>query len=119
MSEAEEHDTGSVQPGPEATWELVLANWDDPAVHKRFVTLCQATGALAFAGGQYRQVVNSADEREAVAREQIEAVIALAAADLFAHRPPKTRAASIARLVMTIVSAGALLYTVRMLLELL
>lgn len=117
MSETEDRESSG--PGPEATWGLVLANWDDPAAHKRFVTLCKATGALGYAGGKYREVVTAADGRETAAREQIDAVIALAAADLFTHRPPNTRRAPIARIVLTLISAGALLYSVRLLMELL
>jgi len=125
MSETEDDASSPPNPGPEATWGpedtwgLVLANWDDPATHKRFVTLCHATGALAYAGGKYREVVNAADGRETAARDQIDAVISLAAADLFAHRPPTARRAPIARIVLTLISAGALLYTVRLLMELL
>jgi hypothetical protein len=115
MSETEDDESSEPNPGPEATWRLVLANWDDPAAHKRFVTLCHATGALAYAGGKYREVLNAADGRETGAREQIDAVISLAAADLFAHRPPNTRRAPIARIVLTLISAGALLYTLRLL----
>lgn len=117
MSETKDDESSRPDSGTEVAWGLVLANWDDPVAHKRFVTLCHATGALAYAGGKYREVVNAADGRETIAREQIDAVIALAAADLFAHRPPSTRRAPIARIVLTVISAGALLYTVRLLLE--
>jgi type VI protein secretion system component VasF len=117
MSETQDDENLCSDPGVEAAWILVLKRWDDPSAHKRFLTLCHAVGTLAFAGGQYREVVNAADEREAVAREQIDAVIALASAELFADRPAATPRAPIARIVMTIVSGSALLYSIRMLME--
>lgn len=102
----------------ENAWRQLQDHWDDEQAHRRFVALCQAVGALSYAGGQYRQVSDQRDAREAMARRQIDAVVASAAAELFAQRQPAPqRRAPVFTIVTVIVSGSAILYTLKLILS--
>jgi hypothetical protein len=92
----------------------VLEHWDDADAHRRFIALCQTLGALSYAGGQYRHISDLHDAREEMARRQIDAVVASAAAELFSQRQPIPRRAPILLIVSVIVSGGAFLYMLKL-----
>lgn len=67
----------------EAAWETVLESWDDDESHRKFVALCQSLRRLEFAGTHYRPIASDdADERQAVAKKQIDRILAAAMATL-------------------------------------
>ena len=74
-----------------AEWARVEAAWDDPQAHRRYVTVCGATGRLAYAGRRYRQVQASDPERRALAEAQIDRILALAMERLAVEKTPAQR----------------------------
>lgn len=93
-------------------WAQLLDNWDDQDAHRRFVALCQTLGALAYAGGQYRSVCEQRDEREPMARRQIDAVVAAAALELMNFKTPsETRRNPLPLIIALIVSSSFVVYT--------
>lgn len=92
----------------------LLEHWDDEQAHRRFIALCQTLGALSYAGGQYRHICDQHDAREPMARRQIDAVVASAAAELFSQRQPTPPRAPILLIVSVIVSGAAFLYTLKL-----
>ena len=67
----------------EAAWEKVLEDWAEDEAHRKFVALCQSFGRLDFAGSHYREIANDEkDERQPVAKKQIDRILAAAMATL-------------------------------------
>ena len=67
----------------EAAWETVLESWDDDDAHRKLIALCQSFGRLDFAGAHYRAIANDEkDARHAVAKKQIDRILAAAMATL-------------------------------------
>lgn len=67
----------------DAAWEKVLEAWDDDETHRKFVALCQSFKRLDFAGSHYREIANDEkDERQPVAKKQIDRILAAAMATL-------------------------------------
>ncbi len=97
-----------------AAFRHLADHWDDEEAHRRFIALCQTLGALSYAGGQYRHICDLHDAREAMARRQIDAVIASAAVELFSQREPARRRAPILLIVSMIISGAAFLYTLKL-----
>lgn len=63
----------------EAEWARVLAAWNEPDSHKRFLVLCDSRDRLEFAGRSYR-AATSDPAKAAIAHEQIERIVGLAIA---------------------------------------
>ncbi len=86
--EAREHDP------LEAAWQEVLAHWDEPAPHKRFLALAGSLDRLADAGKRYRAVKESDPARAARAAQQVDALFGIAMTKMSAVEkspPPKAR----------------------------
>lgn len=67
----------------EAAWETVLKGWDDDESHRKFIALCQSFQRLDFAGTHYREIANDEkDDRQPVAKKQIDRILAAAMATL-------------------------------------
>ena len=66
----------------EREWERVLAAWDEPDAHKRFLVLADSTGRLAFAGKRYREVKEKDPARAPIASQQIDRILGLAMAQM-------------------------------------
>jgi hypothetical protein len=66
----------------ETAWAQVLAEWADPAAHRRFLVLCQSMNRLAEAGKRYRAVRDGEPERRADAQKRIDEILTLAMATL-------------------------------------
>jgi hypothetical protein len=103
----------------EAVWAKVLDAWDDPAAHRRFLTLAAATRRLAFAGSRYRQVKESDPDplRRQEADRRIDEILALAMSSLELEKTRPSRARSriewIAYGVSAVLTAAALLQLFR------
>jgi hypothetical protein len=67
----------------EAAWTELEGHWDDPAAHKKFLTLADSLDRLALAGQRYRAVKEQATKdgdaaRAATAAKQIDVLLGLA-----------------------------------------
>ena len=69
-------------------WDEVLARWDDPAAHKRFLALADLRGALAFAGTRYRAVRDADPSRRSEAEARIDQLLGLAMVRVQTLRAP-------------------------------
>lgn len=103
----------SGRPALEA-WEKLLVTWDDDEAHRRFIALCAALGDLAFAGGQYRQVIELHDQREAAAKRHVDAVIAAAAVQLAQHQPAPVNYTRPLTIIAFVISAVLIAFALRM-----
>jgi uncharacterized protein YfiM (DUF2279 family) len=83
--------TGGDEAPYERAWQEVEAHWEDDEVHRRFLALCSATGALAEAGRRYRTVSERDPARRARAQARLDAVLGAAFATLDLARPAKVR----------------------------
>jgi hypothetical protein len=75
-------------------FERLLAAWDDPAEHKRFLALAATLDRLADAGKRYRGIRDGDPDKRATAEAQIDRLFGLAMEKLAATRtppPPKQR----------------------------
>jgi hypothetical protein len=87
----------------EATWQEVLAAFDDEAVHKKFLTLCAGLDRLADAGARYRPIKDDAsDPRSAMAKRQVEKLLGLAMQNLDAIKTPPTQRRSLKTIVLVV-----------------
>jgi hypothetical protein len=96
----------------EPAWQAVLAAWDDPAAHKRFLTLCASTDRFADAGRRYREIRDTEPERADVARAQIDKLLAMAMQNLEALKTePRARNAKSTMTLIALGVSGALVIT--------
>lgn len=90
----------------EATWQEVLAAFDDEAAHKKFLTLCAGLDRLGEAGARYRPIKDDAeDPRSEMAKKQVDRLLVLAMQNLDAIKTPPTRKRSI-RTILLLVALG-------------
>lgn len=88
-------DDGDLEADLEEAWSRVLAAWDDPESHRRFLVLCDVTGRLAAAGRRYRAVRDADPARRAEAERRIDEVLRMALARLeAAEKTPPSKARS-------------------------
>ena len=100
----------------EATWQEVLASFDDEAAHKKFLTLCAGLGRLGDAGARYRAIKDAPDDpRAAMASAQVERLLALAMQNLDGLKSPppdKTTTKTVLLLVALGVSGAMIAHAV-------
>lgn len=78
----------------ELAWQEVLAQWDEPQAHKRFLALADTLDRLADAGRRYRAVRESDPARAERASKQVDALLGIAVTKMSAVEkspPPKAR----------------------------
>jgi hypothetical protein len=68
-------------------WDRAQANWTDAAVHKAILAQCQTADRLAEVARRYRQQAED-PERAGVARQQLDAIVGLAFAQLAPRSAP-------------------------------
>ncbi len=73
----------------ESTWADVLANWKDDQAHRRFITLCSATGRLDHAGRCYRGIGETEPNKKEEAERRISVILGLSAEMLNQLRGPR------------------------------
>ena len=96
----------------ERAWSELQVSWDDEQAHRRFIAACATAGALPSAGRLYREVRDTDPARSAVARRQIDAVMAAALANLDLARAPRSTARRRLHWVAVGLSTFFVLYTV-------
>jgi len=52
-------------------WEQVMAQWEEPQAHKRFISLCATLDRLPEAGKRYRRVRDDAEDEERRAQAEM------------------------------------------------
>ncbi|MEO0324110.1 MAG: hypothetical protein AAF447_14205 [Myxococcota bacterium] len=97
----------------DSAWAEVLAAWEDPGAHERFLALCEAMGAAAEAGARYRSVRDGDAERAADAQARLDQLVARALARLQLERSevspaPRRWVFVIALIAMACLLSGAL-----------
>lgn len=97
----------------DSAWAEVLAAWEDPGAHERFLALCEAMGAAAEAGARYRSVRDGDAERAADAQTRLDQLVARALARLQLERSevspaPRRWVFVIALIAMACLLSGAL-----------
>ncbi|MEZ4223566.1 MAG: hypothetical protein R3B13_21640 [Polyangiaceae bacterium] len=86
MSEGELPD-----PTLDALWRQVVADWDNDKSHAAYLEMCNAKNRLAEAAARYRGMAGDR-ERGASAEKRLQAVLALALAQLELLRSPPPEA---------------------------
>jgi len=90
----------------ETAWEEVLAQFDDEAAHKRFLTLAAGLGALGEAGRRYRAIKDDPDDpRAEMAAAQVDRLLGLAMQNLEPLKTPPNRKKNI-KTVMFLLALG-------------
>ncbi|MCA9608136.1 MAG: hypothetical protein KC619_21150 [Myxococcales bacterium] len=90
----------------EATWQEVLAAFDDEAAHKKFLTLCAGLDRLGDAGARYRPIKDDPeDPRAEMAKKQVDRLLVLAMQNLDVIKTPPTRRRSI-KTILLLVALG-------------
>ncbi len=80
----------------ESAWQEVLAAFDDEASHKKFLALCSGLDRLSEAGRRYRAIKDDeADPRSAMAKRQVDRLLALAMQNLDAIKTPPEQKRSV------------------------
>lgn len=66
----------------DAQWSAVLAAWDDPESHRRFLALAEFLDCLGEAGRRYREIRDADPARAALAQARIDEIVGRAMARL-------------------------------------
>ena len=74
-------------PGLEALWKQVVADWENDKAHAAYLELCNAKNRLAEAAARYRGMAGDR-ERGPTAEKRLQVVLALAMAQLETLRTP-------------------------------
>jgi hypothetical protein len=74
-------------PGLEALWKQVVDDWENDKSHAAYLELCNAKNRLAEAAARYRGMAGDR-ERGPTAEKRLQAVLALALAQLETLRTP-------------------------------
>jgi hypothetical protein len=77
----------------DAAWAEVEASWDDAAAHKKFLALADLLDRLPDAGRRYRAVRENDPARAERAKQQVDALFAIAMTRMTVEKspPPKAR----------------------------